>query len=213
MNIGFVAIKEALENLRFGSAQSLTFKETEFWSRTGGLSSQGGLEIPPSSPIPVPRGCCLPGGLDYSKRGQCQPYGRLLIPLMLLGREPCTWKLFPRSLDGEWRCSAQKKGCHALRSSWGLALLGKVRGWAQVGSCSLACSRWARTSAQDVCSLPSPPPTTCHLWVPQVSGAAQAPQSTWGEGVYAVLDLSLESLERRYRFCISPSTLKCIVTL
>lgn len=35
------------------------------------------------------------------------------------------------SLDGTWRCSAQKKGRHALRrSSWGLALLGTVREWA-----------------------------------------------------------------------------------
>lgn len=30
MNIEFLTIKEELENLRFGSAQSLTFKETEF---------------------------------------------------------------------------------------------------------------------------------------------------------------------------------------
>lgn len=30
MNIEFVAINEAFENLRFGSTQALTFKETEF---------------------------------------------------------------------------------------------------------------------------------------------------------------------------------------
>lgn len=39
MNIEFVATKEALENLWFGSTQALTFKETECWSRTGGLRS------------------------------------------------------------------------------------------------------------------------------------------------------------------------------
>ena len=83
------------------------------------------------------------------------------------------------SLDGAWRCFAQKKGRHALRrSSWGLALLGTVREWAMrwgaLARLAPAEPYWAHCSLNQqlrsgcvfFAILSPPTTTTCHLWVP-----------------------------------------------